>query len=336
MSNYCCLLDLQAIKYLIVICLLTFSSHIACAQKKTTEITNDNLVTLDFQFVGKRGETKKYLIDLKDVPGRKGIPNEFKIIENQIYNIKTQTIPFGSTIFTFVVPVNNPENFNKLRVLHLTSNELNPDGIEWRNCTVVSEDIRKAFDINVFEDIRKEGNAKFLPNYAEKKISCAVSPIKSDEYFAIAFQSQPAPTKPFTDIEIKAEKVDQKASPNNQRVYKVTFKNVGNKDVGEINFYSNFNPDTEVKSVNSSQGSCQAPINPGPEHPICHLGKLPRGNIITVEFTTVETYARRDTLELGFEANKGWDIRAIIKEHPNDSLWSANFFWYEPFASSTK
>lgn len=333
--NYCSLLDLRAIKFIIVICLLAFSSHIACAQKKPIEIKNDNLLTLDFQFIGKSGETKKYLIDLKDVPGRKGIPNEFKIIENQIYNIKTQVIPYGNTILTFVVPVNNQEDFKRLRVLQLTPNELNPDGLDWTNCTVVSEDIQKAFGIRDTRDIRKEGNAKFLPNYTEKKISCAAQVFGSDGYFAVVAQNQPAPTMPFTDIEIKAEKVDPKASPNNERVYKVTFKNIGNKDVGEINFYSNFNADTEVKSVNLTQGSCNASKNFG-GIPVCHLGKLSRGDTITVEFTTQDSYARRDTLELGKEANSGWRIEAIIKENPNDSIWSANFFVLEPFADTTK
>lgn len=55
----------------------------ACAQRGTRELTQPDDVSINFEFVGKRGETKKYLADFKMFRNVPALPNGYQLIDNR-------------------------------------------------------------------------------------------------------------------------------------------------------------------------------------------------------------------------------------------------------------
>jgi hypothetical protein len=302
----------------------------ACGQQKLTEITDKNEVKVDFEFIGKPGEVKPYMIDLKSIPNGSKLPSGYQLLANKSYDIKNDVIEYGETILTFKLPLNNKVEFQNARILRLTSNELNPNGFEWQDCTITGQDWIYEQEKEPSES-RKERIFKFLPDFSKKQISCAPQDrLQPDNYFVSTLQTQTPPNQPVTNILTKLERAEH-SSERDETIYVVSFKNAGRRAVSELNFYSHFDDDTKLVTIKPNQGRCQrSRFGTGAGSVVCYLGPLAPDASAVVEFIAQPSNFGGST-KTG-QLNIDWLIEGFVKENPDDSNWSINSFRFRSLA----
>jgi len=308
------------------ILLLVFPAS-ACSQSSLREITDENEISVGFDQVYKSGPIKKYSVSLKDVPDSIPVPNGYQVLENKSYVVRTQAVVSGDTVVSFRVLVKSEEEFKNVRVLRLITNEMNPSGFEWADCTIRPDappDGNKKRNAPKYD----ERLIKFFPNYSQKRVSCVSDDIKSDNYFVVTRLNQPEPKETFTQIKVELEDVTN--SPNSgEMVYLISFRNMGDKDLAEVNFISVFDVDSKLSSIKPSQGKCKAsPWAASDGSATCYLGPISAGASASVEFRgapsgTTGKYGPQ-------KPNEGWSIDGVMKEHPNDPNWQVNWFRFAP------
>lgn len=311
-------------KFNFIITLLLILAASACGQKGLTELKDNTELSIAYDRLGKQGGVKKYLVDLKDVPGATELPSAYTRIENKSYYVRIDAIYYGKPVFTFKLPVQNELDFNKIRVLTLSRNSLNPSGYEWIDCSILSQDwINPPADV---QPERKEKMLKLVPNYVEKTVSC-MTDFKADNYFAAVFQKQDQPKAPISKIDFTLEKTAG-SDLTGSTVYTVSVKNTGDKDIGEVNFRSDFDYDFTLTHIKSSQGNCQLAQNRAKgDSDSCYLGGLRAGAITTIEFTGVSAGTQSGEPRT---PNLNWEIYGYMKAAPNDPNWPINRFSFNP------
>jgi hypothetical protein len=310
---------------------MLFIACSACGQGKSTLPVDKSQVAFEFQYIYKAGETSVSAIDLKDVPNGSKLPNGYTPLANKTFNIKNDAIVSGETMVTVAVPVASQEEFQKVRILTLIFNELNPSGVEWHDCTIG----RPKFPSEEEEELpesEKERRAKFFPDFAKKQISCgSLEPIGPNNYFALGIQTMLPPTEPATQITTKLESTN-KSPENGETIYILAFKNTGKNSVSEVNFHSNFDDDTMLVAVRPGQGRCQkSKLGISYGSVVCYLGPLAQGATANVEF--VSQPGKMGGLSPRPRPNFNWWIEGFVKQNPNDSTQLVNKFTFEPIAN---
>jgi hypothetical protein len=313
---------------MIVIFLATVSS--ACAQMNRRELTDQDDAKVEFEFLGKSGETTVQLIDLKNVPNGTRLPTGYSLLANKAYNIKNTAIEYGETVVSFKVPVASKEQFQTVRILKLRFNELNPSGFEWGDCTIAGPDFPYLRE-DASSESRKERIAKFSPDFSKKQISCGLDDrLEPDNYFALSTQTSQLPTEPVTQIVTKLES-SVNSTESAETTYILSFRNAGNKSVSEVNFYSHFDDDSILVSANPGKGRCRkATLGSSTGSVVCHLGALTQGATVNVEF--IARPSRMGGLTPRPRPNFNWLIEGFVKENPDDSTLPLNGFTFEPVA----
>lgn len=311
---------------LLIVSFLVFSTT-ACSQK-LVDITDKKEVLIDIEFVGKPGQIKKYLIQTDAKSINPPIPNAYEVFEKKYYKIQSSLLAYDQPIFTFKTPANQ-EDFAKIRILHLIENELNPNGSEWQDCTIDSNRLGNPSDSNYSAKSNERLN-KFLPDFAQKTVSCELSDgMKSEDFFLVVLQTQPAPTEPFTKITWNLES-NETSTENNAVHYKISFTNAGTKDIGEFNFRSVFGLDTKLNSYKPSQGNCRtSTYSSSYGSVVCHMGKIPAGKSVSLELES-ENSSLGGLPENQGKKNRTWQIYGYYKESPNDAVWNPNAVWFQP------
>ena len=337
LSNKICVLPLRIFVYTGVLLALF---QVACAQRGLTEVVSKDEISIEFQHPAKIGETRKYTLNLKDVPNGQRLPNAYKLIENRTYYIKTETIDLGDSRISFKVPINNEEEFKKVRVLRLTKNEMTPGGYEWRDCTVlplaielqhIPDNLKSSPEYKESLDRRGLEESPQIPNFSKQTVACKFNDvhIQQDEYFSIVVETQPPPTKPFTDLKLTVDS-EQWDSKHENVTYRITFKNTGTKDIGELIFRSSFQIDTTYVSVKPERGKCIfTKYSSGGA--ICFMGDLPVDASVSAELKGVPS-GMSGTVNPE-RPNLYWDVDVDIKEHPDDPIWTSNRISFRPFGN---
>jgi hypothetical protein len=302
----------------------------ACGQSNRTPLADKDEVKVEFEFLGKAGETTIHVINLNSVPNGSRLPTGYALLANRTYNIKSNVVEYGETIVSFKVPVDSKEQFQKVRILKRVFNELNPSGVEWHDCTIAGPDFPYKQDKEPSES-RKERIAKFFPDFSNKQISCGLyDRLEPDNYFALGLQTGQPPIEPVTQIVTRLEEALK--SPNGETTYTLSFRNAGKKSVSEVNFYSHFDQDSILVAANPGQGQCQkAQLGSSTGSVVCHLGALAQGSAVKVEFIARAGNASGMTPRP--RPNFNWLIEGVVKENPDDSTLPGNSFTFEPIAN---
>jgi hypothetical protein len=272
---------------------------------------------VQFQHVAKLGETKTYLLNLEQTPAATALPGGYKLFQNKLYKVKTETIDLGWPILTVKVPTVERSDLGKLRLLHLVRNELVPKGSEWKDCTVAVD--------NPWEPERYLAPelARYLPSYANKTISCELNDgQRPDEYFAVVLQDVPSPTRAFTELTYEIEGGERRPLGGHE-AYDLTLKNSGQKSIGELNIRSMFN--SRMTSMTPERGKCErSDFGFGGGTAVCYLGELPVNGKVKIHF---EVTVIPQMVEPPNVFN--WDVSAVIKEKPGDAVWPVNQLGFE-------
>src|SRR5215213_7011473 len=120
--------------------LLLFVQTTSC-QTRGKDISNSDDLKIKFQFPAKLGATKKFLISSKDVSPSIPAPTSYTLLNNGVFLIQTEIIDLGNPTLTVKVPVNSPSDFQKIRVLRLVNDDMEPRGYRWSDCTVAEDTI---------------------------------------------------------------------------------------------------------------------------------------------------------------------------------------------------
>jgi hypothetical protein len=291
---------------------------LACGSWNLKEVADDNEISIKFQHVARFGETKKYLIDIEQVPKIPFLPTAYKLFENKAYYLKTDTIDLGDPIVSFKIPTDSEEVFRNVRVLHPAFNPLARNGFEWKDCTMAEDNVWKVPPYN------KEEAGGFLPDFATRNVNCMVREgLQPEEFFAVVLQSKPPTTTPFTKLSFDYRMIEQHTS-SNAGSYELTIKNSGQRNIGDLNVFSNFN--TGLISIDPDQGKCERlPHYSGPGSSVCYLGGLAVDQETTIRFDVPLTSSFAD------ENRLSWVVDAVITEESGDPLWPANYFSFHPF-----
>lgn len=314
-------------KILLFIALVMALSTVNCAQK-LIDLGDSKDISIDIERIGKPGISKKYLIPTGDKPINPQIPNNYRVFEKKYYKIQTDIIAYGQTIFTFKA-VANQEDFSKVRILHLISNELNTHGFEWEDCTVTPDKLGDPAAENY--SAKAAGRLKkFLPNFPQKTVSCELgNAMKSEEFFVVGTLTKMPPAEPFTKITWNLE-TQELSSQNGAINYKVTFTNAGTNDIAEFNFRSIFADDTRLNSFEPSQGNCRtSTYGSSYGSVVCYMGKIPAGKSVTLKLEG-ENSGLGGMPSLPDKKNENWEIFGYFKESPNDPNWNMNSVWFNP------
>lgn len=326
---------MKCFQFCLYLVISTVFFDVACAQSSLVEIKDPNELTVKFEFLGKAGETKKYHINLKDIPNAPPIPTGYKSI-NKGYYVKTEAIPYDNPMLTFKLPIGTEEEFKRARILALEEFELNPIGSQWIDCTITPEwwdRLAKARAQAGLGDRVKENAeiAKLFPDFSQRTLRCDDGSFKSRGYFgyyAAVVETQAEPTSPFTQLKVGLDNVKTSVKAG-ETVYTISFKNIGAKDIAELNFLSDFDDDSKVTSIQPSQGKCKrAKRGSISGSTVCHLGKLASGTTATVEF-------RREPNGMHLanpkqKENQLWRIEGGFKERPEDQYWESTSFTFQP------
>jgi len=276
--------------------------------------TDPGEVVVSIQYLGKRGKTNAYRIPFARIPHHRNIPNDYQLLGGASYEITTDAIDFGDTIVTFRAQVNSLEEFQRLRILELKEYELDESGYIWRDCTLGDNGFliepSRAYD---------EWLSKFSPNFENKQISCALTDrFESNNYFAIAFSNNkyvPVPT------EIATEVVRNEPTSNNQTLYTLSLKNIGDHRLEQVNFNSTFDVDTAVVSFKSEQGRCQrTDFGSSFGSIVCYVGPLAPGQATSVEL--IAERSRLGGLDPAKKFNEAWTIMGVAKAR-DDDYWGS-------------
>jgi hypothetical protein len=292
------------------------------------EVTEQDEAKVEFEYIGKSGVTTIQRIALNSVPNGSRLPTGYTLLADKTYNIKNDAIEYGETIVSFKVPVASKEQFQKVRILKLRPNELNPSGFEWNDCTIAGPDFPYQQD-EAPPESRKERIAKFFPDYSNKQISCGLPDrLEPDNYFALSLQTSQPPTEPVTQIVTKLESVI-KSPESAETAYTLSFRNTGKKSVSEVNFYSHFDDDSILVAAKPGQGRCQkAQLGSSTGSVVCHLGALAQGATVNVQF--IARPSRSGGMTPRPRPNFNWLIQGVVKENPDDSTLPVNSFTFEP------
>lgn len=229
---------------------LALGFQVACAQRNLKAIADNDEISLRFEHMARSGDTKKYLIDLRDIPNAPPLPTGYKLLDSKSYYLKTQAIDLGDPIVSFRIQAKSEEDFRKARVLRLRASEMTPRGYEWRDCTISLDNVWQT------PSYSKEHYGEYLRDDSQRKVACHIrdEPLKPDEYLAVVLQGRPPPTKPFTHLTYTVEPNGGRASTDDVS-YKITFENTGQKDIGELNILSSFN--ANVTTMKTERGTCR-------------------------------------------------------------------------------
>ena len=322
----------QGFVFSIAISILTafLLSATACAQVAREQSANKNNVAVEFEYIYRAGETTVEAIDLKRIPNGSRLPNGYTLLGNQTFNIKTSAIVSGETIVSVKVPVSNKVEFQNVRILKLTSYELNPGGFEWYDCTIGTQKFPSGEGEEPSES-DKQRRARVFPDFDKKQIACAtLDGFEKDNYFALVLQTGLRPTEPATQITTRLQ-ATKTVPENGETTYILSFTNTGKKSVSEVNFYSFFDDDSMIVVANPGQGQCEkAKHRVSLDSVVCHLGPLERGATTKVEF--ISRPSTMGGLARG-RKNIKWLIEGFVKEHPDDSTQAVNKFTFETIAS---
>jgi len=302
------------LKVLVFIACALFS--FACGPSDLRELSDKDEISIKFQHVAQFGETKKYLTHIESVPKIPSLPNGYELFQNKVYYLRTETIDLGDPIVSFKISTDSEEVFRNVRILQPVFNELAPNDFEWRDCTIAEDNVWQVPPYN------KEEAGEYLQDFETRKINCMINDgLHPEEYFAVVLQSQPPPTRPFTDLSFDY-RVNERRSSSKVASYELTIKNLGQKDIGDLNIHSNTN--SELLSIDPDRGKCRwLPIH-GSGDAVCYLGELPVGQKVTINVDISLT-----SPFLG-ENHLAWGVDAIIKENRSDPLWPANYFTFYP------
>jgi len=298
----------------------------ACAQLSLRPLADKEEVKVDINYFFKQGRTAPYSIDLKNIPNGSRLPNGYEFLTARSYDVKVDDlIEGGTTMVTFKVPINDAEDFKKIRVLHLTNWELNSSGYEWVDCTVPRIHENSSEPSDSLEG--REG--KFFPDFGTKRISCALDErLRPDNYFVLVRRTQQPKTEARDQIQLKLE-LEERAPETGQTRYVVSFKNVGERAYAEVNTYSIFEIDTTVVSYKPQKGRCQSSDFVSRSATIvCYLGPLRPGETTSLEIVGAPSGMAS---QVAGQPNREWTIEGIAKEHPDDSYFGVGVFgMFEP------
>jgi hypothetical protein len=307
-----------------------------CAQVSEQPIAADE-VSVEFRHVAKRADVKKSVVALSDIPKAPQTPQTYRIIENRVIKIESETIDLGDLIVTLKVPTKTEADFGAVKVLRLVANELRANGFEWQDCTVSVETLT-AFELLPTEpdylpriDDYKQVHSKHLPNYAQRQVSCELKDrMKSTEYLVVVRQVEPVPTKIFTRLEVSLD--SKSVAANGDVSYLLDFRNAGPKDIAELTYRSNFDLDTSVVSAKPDSGKCvRSDWGTRDGSFVCFAGRLAANTSTKVRFEGVRSAGFG--IDQPAEQNKAWQIRAVIWERENDPTWVVNRLYIEPLAN---
>ncbi len=310
---------------------------VACAQSSLVEIKDPNELTVKFEFLGKAGETKKYHINLRDIPKAPAIPTGYAFL-NKGYYVRTSAVPYSSPLLAFKVPINSESEFRKVRILKLAEFEMEPIGNRWVDCTITPEwwaEESKHRGAEAEEEAKAKANlesAKLYPDFSQRSLRCEDRSFSQDNvpsgYFVLVLETQAPPIEAFTEIKVSFESEKPSAKPG-ETVYTISFRNVGNKDIAELNFRSDFASDSRVTFSQPSQGSCKKAIRGSLNgSSVCHLGSLAAGKMATVEFGREDSGMPADSRAK--KSNQSWRIEGGFKERPQDQFGEPNAFAFRP------
>jgi hypothetical protein len=307
----------KRLKILWILLMFLFVWNQACAQLAGGRSVDKDEVKVDVEFIGKAGEISTSLVDLKAIPNGSRLPNEYQIVANKSYRLKTDLIEYGEPIITFKVPINSEKEFRKVRVLRLTATDKNPSGYEWSDCTITDEQWLYDQDKEPSE-ARKTRIFKYLPDALNKLISCAPDRLVDDNYFAVALLTQPTLEGAAPAINVKLEKPEE-TPQQGKKHYRVSFTNVTKTHLAEVNFYSHFDADTRFDSgavidpYKASQGTCR-PSKQGSSYGsiVCYFGPLAPNATAYLDLYAESGFADEPAL------NKAWEIYGWAKK----TLWT--------------
>jgi hypothetical protein len=326
-----------ACSYFALISFLGIFSSIACSQPSLRPIAASDPVAVEYEFVGKKGETTKYSVKLSEIPKAPPVPDAYRPLPGRSYLIRTNLIAYGETIVSFTVPGTTEENFQKARILELVPNELSPSGYGWKDCTIKNEEWRDPQSEYISAE-RIARMRKFLPDYAQKRISCARNDDYFDKYLVLVTQTIQPPESPFTTLSV--ELADIRKSPGSgETIYRLSLKNTGTKEIAQLDFLSIFGSDSDVTSLKPSQGACIKSDSKDRGSALCHTGPLKAGATLTVEFGRIPSGMGNGEPPppAGQPAppdNVGWIIMGVMKETPNSNNWPTNYFQIQPLRKS--
>jgi hypothetical protein len=302
----------------------------ACAQGSEHPVPPDE-ISVEFRHVAKRGDVKKAVVALSDVPNAPPIPQTYRPFVNKAYKIETETIDLGDPLVAVKVEANNEDDFKAVRVLRLIANEMRPRGFEWQDCTVSVETVL-AFEgptpasWSSLDAYREAYSSKF-PDYTRRLVRCELQDrMEPLEHLVVVRQIELVPTKTFTQLKFSLD--SQNVSDGNV-TYELTFRNVGPKEIADLSFRSAFGSDTRLNSMKPSSGKCVRSAWATPDGSVvCHTGRVPVGGS-----TTIQLKGSFRAVPGGDDAgkrNREWDIVALISERENDPLWAVNRIFILP------
>ncbi len=302
---------------------------VGCAQHRQTELTDQHDLSITYEHIYELGEIKKYAVPLQDTPNVSRIPSLYLPLGDKSYLVKASSTVSGRTIITVRLPSDLVEPFENIRVLQHKTNELDPSGSDWFDCTMLpwGQDESGAVQYN-------EEMSVYFPNPRERKISCELysAPLKPDEYFVIASKRGLPPNAPLTKFDVSL--ITEKERDGDIHRYQVSIKNVGDRAVAEVNFRSVFDIDTNLVSFKNRQGVCKRSSwgNSGGSL-VCHIGGLAPGSSVKLELTGRPSGISGAVSPTA--TNKNWMIFGFFKERPNDPNFPVNSFEFKPLNATS-
>ncbi len=307
--------------------ILVIIGNVGCAQPRQTELTGQNDLAIKYEHVYELGEIKKYEVPLQDTPNVSRIPSLYLPLGDKSYLVQASSTVSGRTIITVRLPSDLVEPFENIRVLQHKTNELDPSGSDWFDCTMLPWGQDESGAVHYNEEM-----SEYFPNPRERKISCELysAPLKPDEYFVIASKRGRPPNAPSTRLDVSH--TTEKDSDIHR--YQVSIKNIGDRAVAEVNFRSGFDIDTNLVSFTNSQGVCKRSSwgNSGGSL-VCHIGGLAPGAFVKLELT-----GRPSGISGAVDpapTNKDWMIFGFFKERPNDPNFPVNSFEFKPLNATS-
>jgi hypothetical protein len=267
----------------------------------------------------KKGDSKGFRTELASIFQDTAVTEIYTSL-NATYELESEAV-FSDAVITIAAPTGEAVDFTRLRILKLDANDMYPSGFVWSDCTVLR-------DRKHYPGVGDE----FFPDPTKRSVSCyfdRTSGVGQRTYFTLVSTNGTARTAAVSKIQMVLEKAESLEGGDGIR-YVLTVKNVGPKDVAEVNFHSTFAMGAVLDDVRPSIGRCQPARYGNSESSVaCYLGGMKTGEQTQVEFTAK---AGREKPALDKNFNRRWVIRGFSRQGANDEVVPGAVFRFEPLA----
>lgn len=271
----------------------------------------DGPVSIKYGALFKEGSVEYDPVDIRALTQLPPLPTGYTIFNNLAYRVVTKAVVSGPNAVVFrISSANNQTDFNHLRILHLEYDELSSTKSSWADRTVLSDNRHEAA-----LEISRDALNELQPNFAAKTLAAQVSQLG---LFVIALYNDqsPVPERPFTEMGVFTTSSPDPVKAGGKLTYTITVKNKGFKTAEDVNLSSEMDPDMDVQSVSSSQGSCRN-SEQSDGRVLCNLEIMSPGQSATIRI--VVKIRRKGAWAYDERTRKALNLTTVIfKEHKAD------------------